>query len=417
MKTRLILHASRLYTGQKIREKNGRKLTADDQVYIEDGALLMDVVKNIILETGPSDQFLDLKSKHLDPDQVEIIDLKNQYALLPGWIDCHTHLVFAGNRAEEFALRSSGVTYEEIAKKGGGIQTTVRSTRAASEDELFELAIPRLQEAYRYGTRTIEIKSGYGLTVEDELKQLRVIKRLQDHFKAMTLVPTLCAAHAVPQEMSADAWIAVIVKDLLNKVKNQNLTDACDVFVDPGYFTLEQAEVLFQQAQSLGLKIKIHADELACTRATGLGVRYGALSCDHLLKIHTDDQIAISQSSTVAVLLPSTALTLNTPQAPARELINLGAQVALATDFNPGTSMTLNLAFILSLGAMNLKMSSVELLAAVTYNAACALGLEKQKGSLLKGLDADYVILPYATFEESYYHLATSSFSEKLLEL
>jgi imidazolonepropionase len=401
---RLIAHASELLTGEGIRAKDGRRVTEADLGRIRDGAMVYRVAKakgrEIPLEvvwTGETRK-LPREFRRLKGE-----DLEKKRALVPGLIDCHTHLVFAGNRADEFAARCGGASYEEIAAQGGGILSTVRATRKASEGELLKLAEARLAEAWSYGVRTIECKSGYGLTHESELKLLRVAKKLQARHPEVTLVPTYLGAHAIPPEHDAESYVREICERTLPAVAKQGMALDCDVFIDQGYFTVEQGRRILERARALGLRPKVHADELGDTGSTGLAVDLQALSADHLLRISPENVERIARSETTAVLLPGTAFYLRAEHAPARKLLDAGARVALSTDFNPGTSMTLNLPLVLTIGALYLRMTRAELFAAVTYNAAAALGLEETKGCLIPGADADHWIVPFPTFEEAYY--------------
>ncbi len=413
----VLTHASELLTGEGVRRKDGRKVLDSDLGRISDGALVysvktvpysdfasgksgMKVVADKILWLGKTN---DLPKEYSDGPNFNL-DGKN--AVIPGLIDCHTHLVFSGNRSGEFAERCAGATYEEIAKKGGGIQTTVNATRTASEDELFRLGRSRIEEAHRYGIRTVEIKSGYGLTLESELKILRVVKKLQAATPEMTLVPTFLGAHDFPKEVSRESYLKCILDEMLPTVVREGLADACDVFIDQGFYTLSEGNRILEKAKTLGMRVKVHADELANTESASLAVRLDALSADHLLKISPDGIKALSGSNTTAVLLPGTAFYLKAPHAPARALLDSGARVAISTDFNPGTSMTLNLPAVLTISALYLGMSRAELFASVTYNPACALGLQTTKGSLEVGKDADFFVTPYSTFEELYYRFA-----------
>jgi imidazolonepropionase len=413
----VLLHASELLTGAGVRRKDGRHPGEDDLDRIEDGALAysvktvphqdsttgkkgMKVVADKVLWTGKSDA---LPSEYAN---VPIFDLDGKNAVIPGLIDCHTHLVFAGDRAGEFAARCGGASYAEIAAKGGGIQTTVRATREASEDDLFRLGRARIEEAHRYGTRTIEVKSGYGLSKEAELKVLRVIRRLQEATPELTIVPTFLGAHDFPRDVSRADYLDDLVKNQLPAVAREKLAEACDVFIDQGFYSIEEGRKILAAAKALGLKTKIHADELADTDAAALAVELGALSADHLLKISEAGIQALAGSETTAVLLPGTAFYLKAPHAPARRLIEAGARVAISTDFNPGTSMTLNLPAVLTVAALYLEMTRAELFSAVTYNAARALDLHDRKGTLEPGKDADFFVLPFRKFEEIYYRFA-----------
>jgi imidazolonepropionase len=325
---------------------------------------------------------------------------------MPGLVDCHTHLVFAGDRAGEFAARCGGASYAEIAAQGGGVRTTVRATREASEDELFRLARTRIEDAHRFGIRTIEAKSGYGLDLETELKVLRVVKRLQAATPELTIVPTFLGAHDFPEDVSREAYLDDLVTKQLPAVAREKLAAACDVFIDEGFYTVAEGRKILEAAKALGLATKVHADELANTESAALAAELGALSADHLLKISDAGVKALAASETTAVLLPGTAFYLKAPHAPARKLLDAGARVAISTDFNPGTSMTLNLPAVLTIAALYLGMSRAELFAAATYNGARALGLHETKGTLEVGKDADFFVLPFARFEELYYRFA-----------
>lgn len=413
----VLLHASELLTGEGIRRKDGRHPKEEDLGRVKDGAMAystktvpytdfttgkkgMKVVGDQILWTGKSE---DLPSEY---QNVPIFDLYGKHAVIPGLIDSHTHLVFAGDRAAEFAARCGGATYDEIAAKGGGIQTTVRATREASEEELFRLARTRVEDAHRFGIRTIEAKSGYGLSAESELKLLRVIRKLQEATPEMTIVPTFLGAHDFPKDVSRADYLENLLQEQLPLVIAENLAGTCDVFIDAGYYSLAEGRMILEKAKALGMKVKVHADELTNTESAAMAAEIGALSADHLLKISDRGIQALAQSETTAVLLPGTAFYLKAEHAPARKLLDAGARVAISTDFNPGTSMTLNLPAVLTISALYLGMTRSELFASVTYNAARALDLQTRKGSLEVGKDADFFVTPYATFEELYYRFA-----------
>jgi imidazolonepropionase len=402
-----LIHASEILTGTGIRKKDGRGVKEPDLGRIPDGALVYSTKKSVNSEipykiewVGPTSELPKKWSR------IPKKNLKLKHALIPGLIDCHTHLIFAGNRSDEFAARCGGASYQEIAEKGGGINSTVRATRAATPLELERLAIQRLKEVYKYGVRTIEIKSGYGLSVESELKILKLIPKLRKRFPEMTLTSTFLGAHAFPPDRSRQEYLNDILHTMLPQVAENKLADTCDVFIDEGYYTIEEGRRILREAQKLNLKTKVHADELANLEAASLAVELNSLSADHLLRVSDDGIDKLAQSNTVAVLLPGTAFYLKASHAPARKLLDSGAAVALATDFNPGTCMTLSLPVIMTIAALYLKMSRSEIFAAVTFNAAKALGLETTKGTLEAGLDADFAILPFSKFEEAYYRFA-----------
>jgi imidazolonepropionase len=398
MAYRAVLHASEVLTGAGIRIKDGRHVHEEDIGRIEDGAIVYNADE--IEWVGPTAK---LPKKYA---RAKKLDLKGKQAVVPGFVDCHTHLVFAGDRSVEFALRCGGASYEEIAAKGGGILTSVLATRQASVEALEKLAVPRVREAQSFGVRTLEIKSGYGLTLESELKCLEVVKRLKKKFPKMTLRSTFLGAHAFPKERTRDEYLSDLIDKMLPMIARKKLADACDVFVDPGYFTVDEARKILGCAKEWGLPIKMHADELANTESAAVAAEMKCLSADHLLKISERGIAKLASSNTVAVLLPGTAFYLKAEHAPARKLIQAGACVALSTDFNPGTCMTLNLPAVMTIAALYLGMSRSEILASVTYNAAKALGLHDRKGTLEPGMDPDFAILPFARFEEAYYRFA-----------
>lgn len=404
---RAVIHAREILTGIGIRKKDGRRVTEDDLGVIPDGAIVYRVKKAGRAEVPTQIEWVgptaEIPRRYA---RVRKKDLKQKFCVIPGLLDCHTHLVFAGDRSEEFALRCGGASYEQIAQRGGGILTTVRATRAASLMELERLAIPRVREMARHGVRTIEIKSGYGLSTESEMKILQVIPRLRQRFPEMTFVATFLGAHAYPADQRREDYFREICEVMLPEVARKKLAQCCDVFIDQGYFTTDEGRQILVQAKKHGLRIKVHADELVQTGASELAAGLGALSADHLLQISPAGIQKLAHSDTVAVLLPGTAFYLKAEQAPARRLIDAGAVVAISTDFNPGTSMCLSLPAVMTIAALYLGMTRAELFASVTYNAAKALGLEERKGTLESNRDADFVVLPFERFEELYYRFA-----------
>lgn len=339
----------------------------------------------------------------------EWIDAKGK-VVLPGFVDSHTHIVFAGDRSKEFALRLQGISYQEIASSGGGILTTVQGVRNASKEEIVSNALSLVQSATKYGTTCIEVKSGYGLTLESELKLLHAIREVAEN-STTTIIPTFMGAHDIPVEYKSnrEAYISLICNEMIPAVAEGELAEFCDVFTDTGYFTIDETKEILSVSTSFGMKSKIHADELTTVNATELACEIGAYSADHLLHISQNGIDALSKSQrTVATLLPGTAYTLGLPYAPARKLIDSGAMVALATDCNPGSCFTENMQIILSLACMNMNMSIEESIVASTLHGAKALGLEEHKGSIEIGKDADFIVLNTINYSDLVYHFGTN---------
>jgi len=337
--------------------------------------------------------------------------------LTPALIDCHTHLVFGGHRAEEYERRLRGVSYEDIAAEGGGILSTVAATRAASEEQLYADALPRLQALAREGVATVEIKSGYGLDLESELKMLRVARRLGE-VSGLTVRTTLLAAHTVAPEFAGDAnaYMDHIVDEILPAVAGKDLADAVDAYCESIAFDARQVERLFTRAQQLGLRVKLHADQLSDGGGAELAARFGALSADHLEYTSAGGVRAMAESGTAAVLLPGAYLTLNEKQQPPlAELRDSGVPIAIATDCNPGTSPLCSIHFAMGLGSRLFGMTPEECLAGVTREAARALGLGHDRGTLEIGKRADIAIWDFDHPRELAYWLGTHPLSDLLL--
>jgi imidazolonepropionase len=317
--------------------------------------------------------------------------------LTPGLVDSHTHAIFGRARFDEQEQRAAGADYLAIAARGGGIHASVRDLRARSEQDLTALARTRLLRLAAYGTTTVEVKSGYGLTVEDEIKTLRVIARLAGELP-LRLVPTWLGAHEIPLEHRATsggrrAYVDLLIHEMLPRVADERLAVFADVFCEPGVFTVDETRAILSAARMSGLALKLHADELTAGGGAELAVELGATSADHLATISPAGVAALANAPTVATLLPGTMLFLGKPaQAPARALIDAGAAVALATDFNPGTSPTPNLPLILTLGVSQLRLSVAEVLVAATVNGAAALGLAGETGQIAPGFSADLAL-------------------------
>jgi imidazolonepropionase len=326
----------------------------------------------------------------------------------PGLIDCHTHLIFAGERADEFASRCEGVSYLAIAERGGGIGATVRATRAASEDDLVRLALPRLRRLLSFGVTTAEAKSGYGLSLSDELKMLRAIARLPA-LQPIEIVPTLLCAHAVPAEhaRSRGAYVDLCVQEIIPEAAKAGLARFCDAFVEQGAFSLEEGRRILRKGKELGLAPRLHADQLSALGAVELAAELGAATADHLESISPRGIEALAESGVSAVLLPTSTLFLKqTRFAPGRALWDAGLNVGLATNLNPGSAMTENAALSLSLACLCNGLSPAEALWAFTRGSARALGLGDRLGAIASGMQADLVVHACANHRHLAYHLA-----------
>ncbi len=331
----------------------------------------------------------------------------NGGVVMPGFIDCHTHLIFGGDRSAEFEKRLNGVSYAQIAAEGGGILSTVRATRKASEDELLQSARQRLSCLLAEGVTSVEIKSGYGLDIDNEIKMLRVIRQLGEQIPADVLA-TCLAAHAVPPEFSGDAdgWVSVVCEQLLPRVKQQNLADAVDAFCEHLAFSPAQTERVFRAARELGLPVKLHAEQLSALAGSSLAARFNALSADHLEYATEDDARAMAASQTVAVLLPGAFYLLREKQhPPVAAFRKYGVPMAIASDANPGTSPALSLRLMLNMACTLFGLTPEEALAGVTLNAAKALGIHTSHGSLEVGKVANFVHWPVARPAELVYWL------------
>lgn len=355
-----------------------------------------------ITEIGPEP---DLRARH---PHAEAVDCQGGL-LTPGLIDSHTHLVFGRYRSDEYALRSSGVPYMEIARRGGGINASVRDLRARTEDELVELALPRLAEMLQNGTTTAEVKSGYGLSTADEIKMLRAVRRL-DGLQPIALVPTFMGAHEVPPEYRGrpDAYVDLLVSEMIPAVAAEGLAHFCDVFMEPGVFDAAQTERILRAGLDHGLIPRLHADELEGSGGAELAASLGAASADHLGDVSEAGIAALAGSGTVATLLPATLFFLGrTRYAPARALLDAGATVALATDLNPGSSPTPSLPLVLTAACSQMMMSPAEALRAATAGGAAALRLPERFGTLQAGAPADLALWRAASVAELPYRFGS----------
>jgi imidazolonepropionase len=321
---------------------------------------------------------------------------------LPGFVDSHTHPIFAGTRVEEYDLRCRGKSYQEIASAGGGIATSVEQLRAATPNQLLERAERHFRHFLSHGTTTIEAKSGYGLTIDDEIKSLQVLAALRERNR-MEIVPTFMGAHAIPKEFmnSRAEYIRSIIDEMIPRVAQEGLAQFCDVFCEEGYFSVEEARAILLAAKEAGLGLRIHADELTHSGGARLAAELGARSADHLQWIDDADIQALKQSGTVATLLPGTAFSLGLMHyAPARKLIAAGIPVALATDFNPGSCFTLNMQLMLAFACTQMKMTPAEAITAATVNGAYSLGLADRLGTLEEDKQADIVLMDVSDYRE-----------------
>lgn len=343
-------------------------------------------------------------------DQIKGIEIETELdaggrLVTPGLVDPHTHLVHGGSRENELALKSKGVSYLEILAAGGGILSTVRATRQATEDELYRKAKDSLDKMLLFGATTVEAKSGYGLTLEDELKHLRVTKRLNETHP-VDLVSTFMGAHAVPVEYRdrPDDYVDLVIEEMLPAVKDQGLAEFCDVFCEHGVFTIEQSRRILQAAKDMGYGIKIHADEIEPMGGAELAGELGCISAEHLLAASDEGFRSMQRAGTVAVCLPATSFNLRASHARARRMIELGVPVALSTDYNPGSSPTESLQLVMTLACLNLHMTPEEVITAMTINAACAIGRADRIGSLEVGKQADLVIFNATNLAYLPYH-------------
>jgi imidazolonepropionase len=348
---------------------------------IEDAYLIVE--NGVIAEFG--------KSPNANPQPSTVIDAKGA-TVLPAWCDSHTHLVFAASREEEFVYKLSGMSYADIAAKGGGILNSARKLNGMSEEELCNLAWQRLQEVMKLGTGAIEIKSGYGLTVEGELKMLRVIKRLKET-APVPIKTTFLGAHTYPVDYKENhqGYIDLIINEMLPVIAKEKLADYIDVFCDDGFFSAEETEVICRAGMQYGLKPKIHANQLNLSGGVQTGVKLNAVSVDHLETMDEDAIQTLAKSNTIGTLLPTAAFFLRMPFQPARQIIDAGCAVALATDFNPGSSPSGNMNLVVAISCIGMKMLPEEAINAATINGAYAMELQDEVGSITVGKKANLI--------------------------
>lgn len=368
---------------------------------IEDATLLIE--GQTIRWAGPAREF----SLQLG-DDAEVIDA-SRFVALPGFVDSHTHLVFAGSRESEFAMRSEGKTYGEIARSGGGILSTVEATRKSSKRDLKQFGAKRLDAMLRHGTTTVEIKSGYGLDPDSEIKILETISELSAE-QYTTVVPTFLGAHAIPPEFkkNPDDYVDLVCRRMIPHVSRRKLAVFCDVFCEDGYFSVEQSRRILLAAGDSGLKIKIHADELAPSGGSALSAELKAVSADHLEHIDDGSIGRLRESGVIGVLLPGVSFFLNHRYAPARSLIEGGVPVAIASDFNPGSCMSFSMPLMMTIACTHMKMTPEEAVTACTLNAAAALSLSHEYGSLEVGKKADVILYEIPNYRYLPYHFGAN---------
>ncbi len=349
--------------------------------------------------------------------EAQIIDATGK-TVLPAWCDSHTHIVYAGNRVQEFVDRINGLSYEEIANRGGGILNSAKKLNETSEEEIYEQSKERLEEVMKQGSGAVEIKSGYGLTVEGELKMLRVIKKLKENYP-VAIKATFLGAHAFPKEFKENhsGYIDVIVNEMLPKIAAENLADYIDAFLETGYFSVEETERIMEAGKKYGLPAKIHVNQFTAINGIEACVKHNALSVDHL-EIVTDEDIEILKNSdTMPVALPSCSYFISIPYTPARKMLEAGLPLALATDFNPGTTPSGNMNFVVATACIKMKMTPEEAINAATINGAYAMGLSETHGSITKGKRANLIITkPITSFYQLPYAFGTNLIEQVIIE-
>ncbi len=390
----IIKNASEIITPKGFSARHGKQMsdlsiTKQASIFIEDG---------LIKAIGENNSIL----KNVEEKEYTIIDATGM-SILPGFVDSHTHFLFYGSRADEFTERVKGVEYMEIMRKGGGISQTVRQTRSASESDLFCQGLRYLNEMVKMGITAVEGKSGYGLDFDTEIRMLRIMNRLRE-ISPLDIVITFLGAHAVPEEYKKEEYIDFIIEKLLPYISEKNLAEFCDIFCEKEVFTVLHSRKLLQKAKSLGFKLKIHADEMADSGGSELAVELEAITADHLLNISDEGIKKLSNSRTVATLLPLTAFCLKKNLPPARKLIDGGCAVALATDFNPGSCFSFSIPLMIAISVLYMNMSLEETITALTINGAAAIDRANEIGSIEVGKKADLILLKYPSYQYLSYH-------------
>jgi len=402
----IVKNASELVTCSGFAAKKGEAMS--DLKIIPDGAVV--VKEGIIEAVGTTRDILsNLEKTESDLSGFDIIDAKNR-AVLPGFVDSHTHFVFGGFRAEEFSWRLRGDSYMEIMKRGGGIVNSVEATRKAAVEELVQSGIKRLDSMLSFGVTTVEGKSGYGLDCDTEIKQLEVMAHL-DNIHYVDIAPTFLGAHAVPAAYKGkeDAFIEFMMGDVMPRVAERKLAEFCDIFCEKNVFSIAQSRRLLSKAKELGLKLKLHADEIVQTGGAELAAELGAVSADHLLQASEEGIRQMAAAGVVATLLPATAFSLKEPYARGRYMIDSNCAVALATDFNPGSCFTESIPLIFALATLYMDISTEEAVTALTINAAAAIDRADTIGSLDVGKHGDLAVLEYPSYKFIPYHIGINT--------
>ncbi|CAK6473348.1 imidazolonepropionase [Peribacillus castrilensis] len=394
-----IKHATQLATLTSERKGPRSKEGMSELGLIEDGSIWME--SGLIQAVGTTKELEKLYADRMH--EAEVFDATG-HLVTPGLVDPHTHVVYGGSREREFEMRLEGATYMDIMNGGGGIHATTRMTREASEEELMEQTIRRLDSFLAHGVTTVEGKSGYGMNLETELKQLRVMKKLQEEHP-IDLVPTFMGAHAVPKDYKGreDEFVDHLINDMLPIVAEEKLAEFNDVFCEKGVFTPEQSERILKAGKKYGLIPKIHADEIEPYGGAELAAKIGAISAEHLLKASEEGIQSMAKSGTIACLLPATALYLREDAAPGRRMVDEGVAVAISTDCNPGSSPTTSMPLVMNLACISMRLTPAEALTAATYNAACAINRQEKIGSLEVGKQADVVLWNVENYQELQY--------------
>ncbi|WP_375239353.1 imidazolonepropionase [Aurantibacter sp.] len=394
--TTLIINIKQLI---QVREANILKVSGEEMKtlpLIENAYLLIE--NDTIVDFGKMEDCYSTKAE-------TIIDASGKI-VMPTWCDSHTHVVYAGNRVQEFVDRINGLSYEDIANRGGGILNSAKTLQNTTEDDLYQQSLQRINQLIKLGTGALEIKSGYGLTLEAELKMLRVIKRLKKE-QNIKIKATFLGAHAVPKEFkdNKSGYLDHIIKDMLPKIESEDLADYIDIFCEKGYFDLEDTKRIMEAGKKYGLKSKIHVNQFNSFGGVKLAVEYNAVSVDHLEELSPEDVIALQNSNTMPVALPSCSYFLSIPYTPAKQLLEAGLPIALATDYNPGSTPSGNMNFVVSTACIKMKLTPEEAINAATLNGAFAMEISNQYGSITKGKKANLIItkpienynyLPYA---------------------